>query len=410
MKKFGVLLLAIGLVLCVVAVAKEVVLRVATWDTAEGLHWTEVAMQKFMAEHPDIKIKLESIPQGYDDRILTSLAGGNPPDVFLWWNLPVLAERGGIEPLDQYDINFDNIAPALNAWATYDGRIYGITKDYSCEVIWYNKKIFDKYGVPYPTDDWTWEDFRRIAIQLTHPEEMIYGTVFLEDPTYNLEEWAEMKGGTLISLDGTTFGGYLNSPETISAIKFWTDLVLVDKAAAAPDIVESMGGNYEMLASGRVAMIETGTWFEGYLKARHLDVSDFGVVLLPKPKDGERKNMMNTSFWCLASASKNKEAAIELLKWLADEGGRTQAEGGWALPTSKKVAEELGLYEDPIKSKFLMALDSAVLNPPFLRTALWWEAFEQYLGDALDKILIGGEPVEQALNWAVEQSEKAKGG
>ncbi|MBC7344762.1 MAG: extracellular solute-binding protein, partial [Clostridia bacterium] len=180
MKKFGVLLLAIGLVLCVVAVAKEVVLRVATWDTAEGLHWTEVAMQKFMAEHPDIKIKLESIPQGYDDRILTSLAGGNPPDVFLWWNLPVLAERGGIEPLDQYDINFDNIAPALNAWATYDGRIYGITKDYSCEVIWYNKKIFDKYGVPYPTDDWTWEDFRRIAIQLTHPEEMIYGTVFLE--------------------------------------------------------------------------------------------------------------------------------------------------------------------------------------------------------------------------------------
>lgn len=83
MRRWCVLLLVGVLVLGTTAVASKVVLRVATWDTAEGLHWTEVAMQRFMDAHPEIEIKLESIPQGYDDRILTSLAGGNPPDVFL---------------------------------------------------------------------------------------------------------------------------------------------------------------------------------------------------------------------------------------------------------------------------------------------------------------------------------------
>lgn len=401
----GVSVLGLGSV----TLANQVTIRAATWDTAEGLHWTEVAFDKFEAEHPNIKIKVESVPEGYSDRVLTSIAGGNPPDIFLWWNLPLLAELGGVEPLDQYDINFDSIEPALNAWASYKGHIYGVTKDYSCEVMWYNRTLFDKYGVPYPANDWTWEEFRQMAMLLTHPEDRVYGTAFVEDPTYNVEEWAVMKGGDLLAPDSITMDGYLNSEETIEAVKFWTDLALVYEAAAKPTTVDSLGGDYEMLASGKVALLETGTWFSGYLKSRDLDPSPFAAVLLPHPKGRETRNMMNTSFWALASASKHKGEAVEVLKWLAEEAGRTQAEGGWALPTSKEVAEELGLLDDPVKGTFLRALDHAVLSPPFLRTDKWWEAFDQYIGDALDKILLGKATVKEALNWAVNESEKALG-
>ena len=53
---------------------KPVVLRAMTWDSAEGSAWAKAVFDKFEAANPNIKIELQPMPDGYDDRLLTSLA------------------------------------------------------------------------------------------------------------------------------------------------------------------------------------------------------------------------------------------------------------------------------------------------------------------------------------------------
>lgn len=61
------------------------------------------------------------------------------------------------ESIRRHWLNFYNV----------DGKQYAIPKDFDTIGVWYNKKIFDEAGVPYPTDDWTWDDMADIAKQLT---------------------------------------------------------------------------------------------------------------------------------------------------------------------------------------------------------------------------------------------------
>ena len=43
--------------------------------------------------------------------------------------------------------------------------------------MYYNKDIFDAAGVEYPSNDWTWSDFEKMATELTSGEgaNKIYG-------------------------------------------------------------------------------------------------------------------------------------------------------------------------------------------------------------------------------------------
>jgi multiple sugar transport system permease protein len=46
------------------------------------------------------------------------------------------------------------------------------------KVCWYRKDLFDAGGVPYPENDWTWEDFYEAAKAITDPANGIYGVRF----------------------------------------------------------------------------------------------------------------------------------------------------------------------------------------------------------------------------------------
>ena len=46
------------------------------------------------------------------------------------------------------------------------------------KVVWYRKKLFDAAKLPYPKNDWTWDDFYRICKKLTDPARGIYGVRF----------------------------------------------------------------------------------------------------------------------------------------------------------------------------------------------------------------------------------------
>ncbi len=414
MKPFGrflLVLIIIALMISSLAYAKKVYIRATTWDIAEGVKWIKEVFKEYEKLHPNVVINVQSITQGYSDKLVTSIAGGTPPDIFMWWDYPRLASLGVLEPLENV-VDFSGVYPTLVKWVTYKGHIWGVAKDWTTRVIWYNKKIFDKYGVPYPKEDWTWEDFLETAKKLTHPKDGVYGFAVVPDP-YAWEAWVKMNGGDYLSPDAKTMKGYLNSKQTIEAIKFLTDLYLVYGVSPSPSVREAAGGTYAMFESGKLAMIDSGSWFIGYMKARNPGITTkelakrFGCTFLPHPKGKETMTMLHNAAWVVPKKSKHKDIALDIEKFLAKEGGRVMAKAGWALPISDKVAKELNLYSDPILGVFLRSLPYSVKDPSFLKREDWWKNFSKYIGDAFDMIMLKKMTVEQALNWAVDQSEQA---
>ena len=149
-------------------------IRVGSWDSGDALIPFNNAIKNFEAKYPDVTVQLEFVPQGYGDKLLTQFAAGTAPDVFQIGDGDVakFASQGVLESLDPY-ITGDNpldtsvLFPTVLAIGQSNGHQYALTKDYSPLVIFYNKALFDKAGVAYPAENWTWTDFLTAAQKLT---------------------------------------------------------------------------------------------------------------------------------------------------------------------------------------------------------------------------------------------------
>lgn len=72
----------------------------------------------------------------------------------------------------QYGINENDFEPyLLDAIRQYgEGKLYGLPFENSTNVLYYNKNLFDKFGVAYPTDGLTWDGLYDIAKRLNRSE------------------------------------------------------------------------------------------------------------------------------------------------------------------------------------------------------------------------------------------------
>lgn len=99
-----------------------------------------------------------------------------PDIIFANWGLDPLYELDMIEPLDaliakhQFDVQTldDSLVASIRAMdKDGQGRMMGIPIQYSPYGIWYNKEVFDKFGLEYPTERMTWDEVIEMAKQMT---------------------------------------------------------------------------------------------------------------------------------------------------------------------------------------------------------------------------------------------------
>jgi len=205
---------------------EKVTLRFMTWDSGQTLQPYQNAINAFMEKHPNIEVKVESVPDNYDQKLLTALASNTAPDVFMAWNYPLYAPGGKLEDLqpwverDQYDLGI--YYPILMDYMKYDGKLWGLPTTYSPRAIYYNKKLFDEAGVPYPQDGWTWNDFLEAVRKLTKPGQ--YGFITTPDDVFTMQPYFWSNGGDLISDDGKQVDGVLNSEQNVKTMEFLKQL------------------------------------------------------------------------------------------------------------------------------------------------------------------------------------------
>ncbi|MCU6710197.1 extracellular solute-binding protein [Paenibacillus sp. J5C_2022] len=149
-------------------------------------HWPNMPsdddFQQFFVEplkksHPHIT--LERIKPAEGMRIQDLVAAGDIPDILigtvhdltnygklgLYYDLRTLVKENNFD-LGSLESNIMKIVESYGQ----EGEIYAIPYYVNYNVLWYNKEIFDKFGVDYPTDGMYWEDVVDLAKLLTRTD------------------------------------------------------------------------------------------------------------------------------------------------------------------------------------------------------------------------------------------------
>lgn len=373
----------------------KTILRVGTGDSGEGLNPHQEIIAAFEKANPDVLVQLEAVSgNDYYTRLLTQIAAGDAPDIIQIGDdaVPMFVSKGAFLALDdyiggKYPLDTSIYLPGMLAPGQYQGKQYFLPKDFSPLAVYFNKKIFDQFNVAYPTGDWTWDEFLKTAQELTKDVDGdgktdIWGVQLSANWTSGFEYWVAAAGGRLISQDGKSYVGYMDSPESIKAMQFYADMYNKYKVAPPPaDFSLWAGGNPEF-ETGKAAMRLFGRWPQtGLLSNPNVSL---GVVTVPS---GDKQ--ANVLFWGgfgVFSGSKNPEAAWRFLKFY------TGAEGSevWkmhAIPPVAAVAESAGMTTDPIEGAWIKGL-SFLADRAYVSTDFWGETGDSALRKALETILV----------------------
>ncbi len=379
----------------------------AFWGSPEEAASHKKVAEAFMAEHPDIKIEYLNEPwDSYFTKIQTLWASGDPkaiPDVLFLWPTPRYAAEGVLENLDPYikksGYDLTDYWPALLESASYNGSVYGLPRDISVEALYYNKDIFDKAGVAYPTDKWTWDDLQAAAQKLTEVEAngrvARYGLA-MEGGKFQL--WiGENKGAILDDLRNPSKSTIADAP-SMEAIKFFADM-MNNKVAIRDADLNQAGGDAALFQSGRAAMIIQNS---SRVSAFNQAGLKYDVAPVPLPKNGQRSAAAGGAAWVMSSASDNKDAAWTFLSWLQskDGGQRLYTESGEIFPALQSTAKSKAFLQSSQppanRQAFLTEAENAKVGR-FGYFPEWDELESSIINPGLQRIWAGEATPDKAL-------------
>ena len=276
--------------------------------------------------HPNVHIIVD--PNPGPDTILTQCAGGVAPDIITIYTIDSFRRfqrLGLLEDLtpyvEKYKLPIDKMRPEVMSYVHVDEkdpRIYGIVENAGPLCMFYNKDVFDKFGVPYPTNDMTFDEVRELAKKLTSYKYVngrkmddIKGLYVNED----YEFFIRMFGGKLFSEDGKKC--LINSPESVKGLNYYADMVLKDDTVPLAGDAASMAptggwqGTNLLLAQGKIAMLITGRYLTIQFRPYYPKGIRIGMVRCPRSP--YENNILYTKCYCVPKGSKHKEEAAAFL-------------------------------------------------------------------------------------------------
>jgi multiple sugar transport system substrate-binding protein len=315
----------------------------AIWGDPAEIDSQTKLVESFEAVNPTIDVKVSVADwDSYWEKLLTGLAGGAAPDVFAM-DGPLAPDYQGrdvlldLQPLidrDGYDLG-QLADQGVGVFKTADGKQYGLPRDLNVGVLYYNKKIFDAAGIPYPDDTWDWAKLTEVGKQLTLDTNSD-GTMDqwgLYTETSDMENyWLSLvwqNGGDFFGADGKSTA--LTTPEAAGGLQRLQDLIYKDKIMAEPAIFAETGDAFEQ---GLAAMEVNGSW----LVPTHLAAGiELGIAPIPSGPAG-RFTVVNPTGAVIYKNTKAPDAAWEFIKYLASPPAQEQLmQLKASLPVSKEV-------------------------------------------------------------------------
>jgi multiple sugar transport system substrate-binding protein len=386
-----------------------------TGQTAEAETLLENLAKEYHAQHPNVTLNVSS-GASTTDELLTKLSAGftsgSYPDISYAYGswATELGQSGRTQNLKKFVADpamaWDEIPAAARATAEVDGRVIGVPALVDNLGLIYNTKLFDAAGLAYPTDNWSWDDFRAAAKKLTNPAKNIYGTAYsvaaTEDTTWHLWPLLWQKGGKIVDDKGAPA---FNSDKGVAALEFLRQMAVEDKSMYLDQTDEKYA---QLFYAGNVGMIISGPWLLFDLKDQNVP---YGVAFLPG-FNGDHQTVSGPDLWALFNHDdpNRSGASRDFIRWLTSkeiDAKWNLAYGNLPLRTSEKDTPEFASYVKeyaPGAQKFFDNLANAKQPRP---TVTGYVEMSRYVGEAIAKVLQGAAGTKEALDEAARKAKPA---
>lgn len=375
-----------------------------------GSDFDKTRMEKikaeFTKEHPEVDVQLVQISNdAYNQKMLATMAAGEPYDVIqLAEDFYSFASKGTLEDLTSYiekdklDLN-QYYKPAIDAYS-YKGKVMGMPMRMGTMMLFYNKDLFDKAGVAYPSETWTFTDFYNAAKKISDPANGVFGINAPNSWWANYGAYIKPRGGSLLNPERTAFT--LDSKASMEGLQFMQDLIWKDHVAPQPKEVPQ---GIDLWTSGKLGMMIDGPWW--VLDSQN-KIKDFKWDIAMPPKDKTAATPLFSNAFHITKGSNHKDAAWKVVKfWTGKVGQGILATEHGDVPPLKEVANSPAYLDlggkAPENFKLILKGAENAYSP---EATIKWNEINSAVGVGLDTALNLNEPLNNVIPKVKAEVEK----
>lgn len=373
-------------------------------------------VDKYEKLHPNVKINLSPGASSTEDllqKLSAAFAGNDYPDIsyaFGSWASQLESSGRTLDITKQVaepSVNWQEFTGAARATAQPTGKkTIGFPAVVDNLSLLYNKTVFDKAHVAYPTADWTWDDFRKAAKELTNASTQTYGYGYSvsgsEETTWQFWPHLWQNGGQILSGDKKT--ATFDSKAGVDALTFLRDMAVTDKSVYLDQTDTKFG---DLFVSNRIGMITSGPWELSDLKTGG---TKYGVVQMPGT-NGDHETVSGPDIWALFDHKDANRSywAYNFAEWLTSAAQDEQwnvAAGNLPLRSSEVQSPTFKAQAKEFPGLDVMEANAA--NAKQARpTVAGYNALSVAIGGAISNVLQGQGTPAEALKAAVVKSDAA---
>ncbi len=369
--------------------------------TADATHIDDMRalIASFEQANPGIKVNLVTAPfDSYFTKLQTDIAAGSAPDVFElnYENFVSFASRNTLRPIPTSAALGKSFYPAaLNAFK-YAGQQQALPISFSTSVLFYNKDLFDKAGLKYPTANWKWADVINAAQKLNNPAQRVWG-MYQPVQFWEFYKAAAQAGGGLKVSGGSV---QIDTPQNRQALHYLVDKVLVTKVMPT-DAQMSGVANEDLFLNGQLGMLVSGIWmFDKFSKA------PFKWDIAVEPGSAKKATHFFANAVAISRTTRNAAAAEKWAAFLAASPVTAQRRiaSSWELPAlslaQRTVIAPYLAKTPPANREAVFDSLQYVITPPVVAQQ---SQLQDIVNQELQAAALGQKTVEQALASAQQR-------
>ncbi len=389
-----------------------------TWWTGqsdEAQTLLESMAAEFEELHPNVTIDISSGASSTEEllqKLSAGFAGNSYPNIsyaFGAWASELESSQRTLDITEQVsdpDVSWDEFSEAARSTVQPTGEaIIGFPALVDNISLIYNKTVFDAAGVEYPTEEWTWDDFREAAKKMTDPATETFGYAYSvsgsEETTWQFWPHLWQHGGEILDDEGAAA---FASEAGVEALEFLRQMAVEDKSVYLDQTDTKFA---QLFAADRIGMMTSGPWQLWDLGTAG---TDYGVTILPGT-DGDHQTVSGPDIWALFDTQDANENhwSFELMKWLTapEQDLRWNvAYGNLPLRTSEIDTPEFQEQVEALPGLDVMAENNA--NAVNARpTVAGYVGLSEAIGSAISQVLQGQGTPEEALTAAAEKADES---
>lgn len=360
MKKLLALLLVALLIVPALASAADIsgTVRVTYWGGESRIEKTTKVAEMFMEAYPEVEVILEH-SSDYWTQLDTQLAAGGAPDVLQFGgNFPDYVKNGFLAPITSYlgnIIQTEYFDQSMIDDITVDGEVYGMCLGANRVGMVFNKTLLESVGAALPDETLTWENLGDYlaGVQALLPE----GVYAMFDAscyeTSYLSYYAGCMGESLWNGTESTM-----SEATIASwMQMWSDFRAAGYCPPGEISAEydESSADTSALIAGEIAMIFLySNMAVGYQAAMP---DTLGMTCLPD-REAMANAMLPSQFFCINSASENKDAAAAFINFFVNTPDVGLVLGNdRGIPCNSQVRAAIGAIATPIDQQVYNLFD-----------------------------------------------------